>query len=580
MNEWTKTGVFGGLALVVVMIAVISRPRIENMALHEMEGKLLFADKFDEENRDNAARLEIVTFDEDYGELRRFSVGKHKETGQWSIDPDQYPADNQQQLVEALTSLTGLKVIGVHSEVQEDQEACQVVEPDIDELSTVSSGVGTLVTVRDKTNSAMVSLVIGKKISEEENKRYVRLPDNNVIYVVEVDTSSLSTDFKDWIETDLLDLASLDIRSVLLKDYALIPTSQGRLQMQMKSDINLGWNTEESAWALESMIQYKENEPSEMALLDDEELNSQTLNDLKFALDDLEIESVKKKPEGLGADLGVDSSLASNVEGLRSLQELGFFPVQNQQGDGIELLSANGEMHVSLQTGVKYVIRFGEIVADISAEAEDIQRYMVVTAMLDESMLVPPTLEPETPPEPETPAEPEAEPPADPAVEEKDEAADPAAEEKDEAADPAAEEKDEVADPAADDSEACQDTPSQPDADDDKSAAEEQPAEPAGDEEDAARQLEFERKMNEYQDKRKDAIKRVQVLNERFANWYYQISEETYNKIHLGVSDIIKSKEDADGGLDEFRELENKGLELPLLPGLPGGSVPPPPPPM
>ena len=86
--------------------------------------------------------------------------------------------------------------------------------------------------------------------------------------------------------------------------------------------------------------------------------------------------------------------------------------------------------------------------------------------------------------------------------------------------------------------------------------------------------------MNEYQDKRKDAIKRVQILNERFADWYYQISEETYNKIHLGVSDIIKSKEDADGGLDEFRNLENNGLDLPLPPGLPGGSIPPPPPPM
>ena len=101
-----------------------------------------------------------------------------------------------------------------------------------------------------------------------------------------------------------------------------------------------------------------------------------------------------------------------------------------------------------------------------------------------------------------------------------------------------------------------------------------------GDEEEDVRQLEFERKMNEYQDKRKDAIKRVQVLNERFADWYYQISEETYNKIHLGVSDIIKSKEDADGGLDEFRNLENNGLDLPLPPGLPGGSIPPPPPPM
>ncbi|MEE2686401.1 MAG: DUF4340 domain-containing protein [Planctomycetota bacterium] len=554
MNEWTKTGVFGGLALVVVVVAVISKPRIENVALHEMEGKLLFADKFDEENRDTAARLEIVTFDEDFGELRRFAVGKHKETGQWSIDPDQYPADNQEQLVEALTALTGLKVIGVHSEVQQDQEACQVVEPDIDELSTVSSGVGTLVTVRDKTNSEMVSLVIGKKVSEEGNQRYVRLPDNNVIYVVDVDTGPLSTDFKDWIETDLLDLASLDIRSVLLKDYALIPTSQGRLQMQMKSDIHLGWNSEESAWALDNMVQYKENEPTETALLDDEELNSQTLNDLKFALDELEIESVKKKPEGLGADLGVDSSLANNPEGLRSLQELGFFPVQNQQGDGIELLSANGEMHVSLQTGVQYVIRFGEIVADISAEAEDIQRYMVVTAMLDESMLVPPTLEPETP------AEPEAEPAVDP--------------------DPATEDKDEAADPADDDAGACQDTPPQPDAGDDKPAAEEQPAEPAADEQKDPRQLEFERKMNEYQEKRKDAIKRVQVLNERFADWYYQISEETYNKIHLGVNDIIQSKKDAEGGLDEFRDLENNGLDLPLPPGLPGGSVPPPPPPM
>ena len=554
MNEWTKTGVFGGLALVVVVVAVISKPRIENVALHEMEGKLLFADKFDEENRDTAARLEIVTFDEDFGELRRFAVGKHKETGQWSRDPDQYPADNQEQLVEALTALTGLKVIGVHSEVQQDQEACQVVEPDIDELSTVSSGVGTLVTVRDKTNSEMVSLVIGKKVSEEGNQRYVRLPDNNVIYVVDVDTGPLSTDFKDWIETDLLDLASLDIRSVLLKDYALIPTSQGRLQMLMKSDIHLGWNTEESAWALDNMVQYKENEPTETALLDDEELNSQTLNDLKFALDELEIESVKKKPEGLGADLGVDSSLANTPEGLRSLQELGFFPVQNQQGDGIELLSANGEMHVSLQTGVQYVIRFGEIVADISAEAEDIQRYMVVTAMLDESMLVPPTLEPETP------AEPEAEPAADP--------------------DPATEDKDEAADPAADDAGACQDTPPQPDAGDDKPEAEEQPAEPAADEQKDPRQLEFERKMNEYQEKRKDAIKRVQVLNERFADWYYQISEETYNKIHLGVNDIIQSKKDAEGGLDEFRDLENNGLDLPLPPGLPGGSVPPPPPPM
>ena len=83
--------------------------------------------------------------------------------------------------------------------------------------------------------------------------------------------------------------------------------------------------------------------------------------------------------------------------------------------------------------------------------------------------------------------------------------------------------------------------------------------------------------MNEYQDKRNDAIKRVQILNERFADWYYLISEETYSKLHLGISDLIKEKEESDGGLGEFRDLENKGLDLPLLPGLPEGIPPSPP---
>ncbi|MFP6648248.1 MAG: DUF4340 domain-containing protein, partial [Pirellulaceae bacterium] len=282
MNEWMKTGVFAGLALLVVLIAVISQPHITNVALDEMEGKLLFADKFNESNQDDAARLEIVTFDEKLGKLRSFSVGKQKDSGQWAIEPEQYPADNQQQLVDAMASLMGLKVIGVHSEVEQDKEACQVVEPNIDDLTTSSSGVGTLVTIRDKNNRAMASLVIGKKVSEEGNNRYVRLPgDNNVIYVVEVDTSSLTTDFKDWIETDLLDLASLDIRSVLLKDYSIIPSSQGRLQMQMKSDVELNWDSEESTWVLGGMTQYKENEPTETTLTENEELNSQALNDLK-----------------------------------------------------------------------------------------------------------------------------------------------------------------------------------------------------------------------------------------------------------------------------------------------------------
>ena len=124
MNEWTKTGIFSALAVVVVATAILSKPRIADVVLNEMEGKNLFADKFTDV--DDAAQLEIVTFDEKLGKLREFSVAKDKETGQWSIEPSHYPANNQAQLSDVLTSLIGLKVVGVHSEVLQDQEECQL----------------------------------------------------------------------------------------------------------------------------------------------------------------------------------------------------------------------------------------------------------------------------------------------------------------------------------------------------------------------------------------------------------------------------------------------------------------------
>ena len=557
MNENTRTGIFAGLAVVIVAAAFITKPSDLDVRLDDMEGAALF-----EEFTDAAAagRLEIVTYNEKLGKLRPFEV-KRQSSGQWIIPPSEYPADNQQQLADVLTSMIGLKVVGVHSEAVSDHQECRVIEPDIDELSTATEGVGTLVRVWDDSNSELAGLIIGDEVPGQEGLRYTRLPGNNVIYVVRLDTTKLKTDFTDWIDTDLLDLASFDIRKVLLKDYAIIPGQQG-LRLQQKSDIHLRWDADESNWVLDSMIEYKGDEqtPTELGLLEDEELNAQSLNDLKFALDDLKIDSVERKPEGLGADLAVEADLATNPDGIRSLQQLGFFPVARSEGENFELLSANGEMHISLQNGVQYVLRFGEIVGDISADADDIQRYMVVTARLDESMLVPPSLDPPPPAEDAPAEEPADEPPAD-----GDKPADEGDTPADEGDKPASDK------PAEADDNGCQDEPAE-NSTDDEPATEEGDDEPsdvdAAAEAEKARQAEFEMQLAEHGQKRNDAIQRVQVLNERFAEWYYLISEETYNKLRLGISDIVKAKEDSDGGLGNFRDLESSGL-LPPPPGLP-----------
>ena len=74
---------------------------------------------------------------------------------------------------------------------------------------------------------------------------------------------------------------------------------------------------------------------------------------------------------------------------------------------------------------------------------------------------------------------------------------------------------------------------------------------------------ENERKQNAYDELVKKAQDKVDQLNFRLADWYYVISEEVYNDIHLSRKDVISAKEgstDSGFGVDAFRELEKEGL--------------------
>ena len=52
-----------------------------------------------------------------------------------------------------------------------------------------------------------------------------------------------------------------------------------------------------------------------------------------------------------------------------------------------------------------------------------------------------------------------------------------------------------------------------------------------------------QRKQDEYEEKIKKGQERVQELNDRFADWYYIIADDVYQKIRLSRDDLIKKKE-------------------------------------
>src|SRR5687767_434858 len=109
-----------------------------------------------------------------------------------------------------------------------------------------------------------------------------------------------------------------------------------------------------------------------------EELAKTRLDDLKNALDDLKIEGVDRKPEGLTGDLALDKELLADEKLISSLQEHGYF-ISGPDEENPEIFSRNGEVNVDCKDGVRYVLRFGDVASvEEGTEIDKLNRFLLV----------------------------------------------------------------------------------------------------------------------------------------------------------------------------------------------------------
>jgi hypothetical protein len=245
-----------------------------------------------------------------------------------------------------------------------------------------------------------------------------------------------------------------------------------------------------------------DKKPKEEKLTDKEELAASKLNELRTALGDLKIIDVVRKPSGLSADLKAAEQFTKDSEAVASMQERGFLPLKT--GD---ILSTDGETIVGMKDGVEYVLRFGaptsvmegaKSAAGGAGEGETSGRYLLVMARFNEGMLEKPQLEP-------VPDAPEPKPEAKEAAPQAD-----------------GEKKDGAAALAK--------------------ADEEEAKAQAAVEERRRVERENRRKQEEYDGQVKAGQKRVRELNNRFADWYYVVSDKEYAKIHLDRAALVQVK--------------------------------------
>ena len=496
------------------------------------QAKVLFPELADAAK---AASLEIVSFDDETATLKPFKVVRSG--GVWVLPShENYPADAKDQLAAAATELIDRPVLDVVSDSPGDHETFGVIEPDPEKIKVGMTGVGQLVEIRDASGNKLARLIVGKEDKRPagvsaaggRSLRFVRRAGQDRVYRVELDTSKFSTLFDDWIEKDLLKLSPWDVRQLTLDDSTCsfgADEATGRLSVSLDRNARaeLTYDDKDAKWSLLKLESFDDKNQLKIdKLADDEELASGKLNDLRNALGDLKIVDVVRKPSGLSTDLKAEEKFTGDREAVTSLAQRGFFAFQ--QGD---IVSSNGETVVGMKDGVEYLLRFGngttvagevkgpqdgDEVTATPKEAESTGRYLFVTARLNEGLLEKPVLDPL----PEAAAEGDAA--------KKDDAKD---ENKN---DPKGEASDEKAAGAADEL---------------KKAEEAEAKAQAALEERRRGEAENRRKQEQYDDQVKTAQKRVRELNNRFADWYYVVSDEEFAKIHLGRAAIVQKKEAA-----------------------------------
>lgn len=539
MNETVKTSIFVLFAAAFVAGAIVSRPTLTDFQPEEMIGKALFPQFTDPLG---IKSLEIVKLDA-AGERSDFRIVEVN--GIWSIPShDNYPADAKDQMGKVAEALTDLKVLEIipPEESGIDSVAFQtqygVIDPSSDSTS-LGEGVGIKITLGGANNETFVNLIIGKEVARRQSQdmmredegtslRYVRIPNQSPVYVVSVNPSQFSTNFDQWIEKNLLNISTLDIKEFFVDQYSfsveLALTNRGvqeKPQASFIGDLTLGYNGSAvgvDKWSLVRWMtfegqnyEYKERQPGT-----DKELDTGTLDSMVSALNDLKIVSVLKKPAGLASALREGKTLENielNVSMQESMQKTGFWLVEmlDLKGDvrqtKAQLLSNEGDLQLRLKDGIVYHLRFGDLTgteSEIAAEdAPDaapvmgVNRYLFITAEFEPAIIPLPELKPL----PEIPEEGEAE----------------------------------------------------------ELKALQQQKETA----EKANQREQER----YDAEMEQGKKRAAELSDRFADWYYVISENVYKKIHLTESNVFRVKtETSDSGDLPEVELPSSVDHLPDLP--------------
>ncbi len=334
MNEFAKTGVALGAAVVLSVLAVSMKPGEVRLDLFDDQGEVFFP-----EFTDGAAidALEVTAFREASSDIYAFAV-KRDDKGVWRIPSHgNYAADANDQMGKAAAMLIGLTKDAVVGDAKGRHAEYGLIDPLAEGVET--AGRGKRIKLKDKAGNVLADLIVGEEVEGKPGTYYCRVPEKKRIYKTKLQ-GALSTQFADWIETDLLQAKSWNIDKIVFDNYS-IDEQKGQIVPGEKLVIAKG---DDNKYALEGLDAAKE------------ETNVDKATEIGNTLGEIKIVGVRPKPEGLTARLERANGFEAQV--LRQqLQQKGYFLARAGK-----LVSNEGDLIFETKSGVRYTLRFGELV--------------------------------------------------------------------------------------------------------------------------------------------------------------------------------------------------------------------------
>ncbi len=342
----------------------------------------------------DVSRISIMKYDRKQDSAKRIELARV--AGSWVIpDKSDFLASNAERISGVIDSLRDKEILDMPSDQQNDHEEYGVV--DIDESGANRIGVGAKLILEDARRNPLAQVIVGNS-ADDGIQRFIRFPGQPQVYVIEFDENLLTTDFTQWVDGDLLRFGNQQAQfQQLLEAIEINYYFMDKRNTQRDSGKSHVYKAriyqQDGDWLYDLWVPDDSQQLDDSPTLSGESINLDPLRKLLTGIFAFQLRDVQRKAAETAQDLAepAESNSLKHFDWLkpRGFQHAGF---QNNQH---QFDSLAGSIRIRYRNGNVDTLAIGDLAGLDMQNRNDINRFLLVTCGLDESVI----------PEPEDPGE-------------------------------------------------------------------------------------------------------------------------------------------------------------------------------